>query len=76
MDAIQPTHTVMQAYGGIRKETEKEVRSNTGRQKLDINRVYSPLDQEIIIREDKRINFDSTMELFKTLEQKQVVGYK
>ena len=56
MDGVHLTHNVMPAYCWIRKGTEKEVKSNTGRERVNINGVYSPADQEIVVREDPRLS--------------------
>ena len=68
MDAVHPTHNSKPGYGWIKTGTEKEIKSNTGRERLNINGVYSPCDHEIIVREDKSINSLSTIELFKMIE--------
>ena len=68
MDGVHPTHNVQPAYCWIRRGKEKEVKSNTGRERLNINGVYSPIDQEIIVREDERINSESTIALLKKIE--------
>lgn len=70
MDAVHPTHNVMPAYGWIKRGKEKGVKSNSGRQRININGVYSPIDGEIITRNDERINSQSTIELLKTIENK------
>ena len=70
MDAVHPTHNVMPAYGWIKRGKEKGVKSNSGRQRININGVYSPIDGEIITRNDDRINSQSTIELLKTIENK------
>lgn len=70
VDAVHPTHNVMPAYAWILTGKEKEVKSNTGRQRVNINGAYSPCDNEIIVREDETINAQSTIELFKMIEEK------
>lgn len=70
MDGVHPTHNVMPAYCWIRKGKEKEVKSNTGRERININGVYSPADQEIIVREDPSINSESTIKLLKQIESR------
>lgn len=70
IDGVHPTHNTMPTYGWIKTGTEKEVKSNTGRKRININGVYSPVDQEIIVRDDERINSQSTIELFKMIESK------
>jgi len=70
IDGVHPTHNTMPAHGWIKTGTEKEVKSNTGRKRININGVYSPVDQEVIVRDDERINSQSTIELFKMIESK------
>jgi len=70
MDGVHPTHNVMPAKAWIRKGEEKEISCNTGRQRININGVYSPIDQEVIIREDETISYESTINLFKQIESK------
>lgn len=70
MDAVHPTHNSKPGRGWIETGTEKEIKSNTGRERVNINGVYNPCTHEIIVREDKSINSDSTIELFKTIESK------
>lgn len=70
MDGVHPTHNVMPAYGWIKKGKNKEVKSNTGRQRINLNGVYCPLDNEIIIRDDESINSQSTIKLLQEIEEK------
>lgn len=70
MDGVHPTHNSMPAYAWIKTGADKEIKSNTGRQQININGVYSPDDQEIIIRDDASINSTSTFELLKQIESK------
>lgn len=70
IDGVHPTHNVMPAYAWIKKGTEKEVKSNCGRQRVNINGAYSPDDNDIIVRKDESINAQSTIELFKMIEEK------
>ena len=68
MDGVHPTHNMMPAYAWIRKNTEKYIKSNTGRQRININALYSPEDYEVIYIESPTINSDSTIELLKKVE--------
>jgi len=70
MDAVHPTYNVMPAYAWIEEGKNKEIKSNTGRERVNINGVYSPIDNEIIVRREERINAQSTIELFKEIESK------
>jgi len=70
MDGVHPTHNVMPSYGWIKKGEDKEVKSNTGRQRINLNGLYCPLDNEIIIRDDNTINSQSTIKLLQEMEKK------
>lgn len=70
MDGVHPTHNVMPAYGWIKRGVDKEVKSNSGRQRINLNGVYCPDDNEIIIRNDDTINSQSTIKLLQELENK------
>jgi len=70
MDGVHPTHNVMPSYGWIKKGEDKEVKSNTGRQRINLNGLYCPLDNEIIIRDDNTINSQSTIKLLQEIEKK------
>jgi transposase len=69
IDGVHPVHNTMPAYGWIKTGKEKEIRTNTGRQRLNINGAYSPTDNEIIFRNDDSINAQSTIALFKQIEK-------
>ena len=68
MDGVHPTHNMMPGYAWIRKGIEKYVKSNTGRQRININALYSPEDHEIIYIDSPTINSESTIELLKKAE--------
>ena len=68
VDAVHPQHNSMPAYGWIETGHEKEVLSNTGRQRLNINGALDVQTEEVILRDDERINAQSTIELFKQIE--------
>lgn len=70
MDAVHPSYNVMPAYAWIATGADKEVKSNSGRERVNINGVYSPNDNEVIVRRDDTINAQSTIELFKEIESK------
>jgi transposase len=69
MDAVHPQHNTVIAYGWIKRGEEQEIRSNTGRKRLNINGAIN-LDQlEPVVRYDDSINAESTIELLKQLEE-------
>ena len=70
LDGVHPQHNTQLAYGWIKKGQDKVVKSNSGRQRLNINGALNADTLEIIIRTDDTINTQSTVKLFETLEQK------
>jgi transposase len=66
-DGVHPHHNVVAGYGWIEKGTEKEVRSNTGRQRVNINGAIS-LNHQVVMRTDDTINAQSTIALYRQLE--------
>lgn len=68
MDAVHPQHNTRADYVWARRGAQKEVPSNTGRQRLNINgamNAHQP--QEVQIVESERINAQSTQELLQKL---------
>ena len=69
-DGVHPQHNTKLANGWILKGKDKLIKSNSGRTRINLNGVLNPDTKEIIIREDKTINAQSTIELFKEIEGK------
>lgn len=70
LDGVHPQHNTQLAYGWIRKGQDKIVKSNSGRQRININGALNADTLEVVIHTDDTINAQSTMALFKALEQK------
>ena len=78
MDGVHPQHNSMAAYGWIKKGTEKQLKANTGRERLNLNGALNIEDLEnisITIREDPAVNAQSTIGLMEQLKQKQTSGF-
>ena len=69
-DGVHPQHNTKLANGWIEKGKDKLIKSNTGRTRINLNGVLDYATKEVIIREDKTINAQSTIELFKEIEEK------
>jgi transposase len=69
MDAVHPQHNPVLACGWIKRGEDREVRSNTGRRRVNINGAIDLERLEPVVRFDDTINGDSTIALFKQLEQ-------
>jgi len=68
MDATHPQHNPVLAYGWIKHGEDRNVRSNTGRRRLNINGAIDLDRLEPVVRFDDTIDADSTIALFKQLE--------
>jgi len=69
MDGVHPQHNPVIAYGWIKRGEEHEVRSNTGRKRLNINGAINLEQLEPVVRYDPSINADSTIALLEQLEE-------
>jgi transposase len=67
MDAVHPQHNPVLGYGWIKRGKDHEVRSNSGRQRLNINGAIDLERMEPVVRYDDTINADSTIALFDQL---------
>jgi transposase len=69
-DATHPQHNSIASYGWIKKGQEKELKSNSGRQRLNINGAINIETLQITVRFYETINAQSAKDLFAKLEAK------
>jgi transposase len=69
MDAAHPQHNPVLGYGWIKRGENHEVRSNTGRRRININGAIDLERLEPVVRFDDTINADSTIALFEQPEE-------
>jgi transposase len=75
MDAVHPTHNTRSLYGWIESGREFELPTVSGRDRVNINGAVNAKDPtQIVSREDKCINAQSTKELYRALLEKHSVG--
>lgn len=68
-DAVHPQHNTNATYAWIQKGFEKEIKSNTGRTRININGALNPNNPtDIIVRDYKTINAETTIEFFRAIE--------
>ncbi len=68
MDATHPHHNPVAGYGWIKRGQDREIQSNTGRQRLNINGAINTASLQAIVRYDDTINAQSTIQLFQQIE--------
>ena len=64
MDAVHPQHNPVLGYGWIKRGEDREVPSNTGRRRLNINGAIDLERLEPVVRYDDTIDAASTIALF------------
>lgn len=69
MDAVHPQHNPVPAHGWIKRGEERQLLTNTGRRRLNINGVIDLDTLDPIIRFDDTINAASTIAPFQQIEQ-------
>ena len=68
LDGVHPQHNSQAGHGWIRKGFDKELKSNSGRKRVNLNGALDVDTHEVVIREDKTLNAHSTISLFKQIE--------
>ncbi len=71
VDAVHPQHNTRSAYAWIKKGTEKEIPSVSGRKRLNCNGAINAKDvSDVVARFDDSIKAESTWHLYQSLEAK------
>ena len=70
MDGTHPQHNSVAAYGWIKKGATKELKSNTGRRRLNINGAIDIENTSISVDYGVSINAQSTISLLEEIELK------
>lgn len=76
LDATHPQHNTQPDYGWILKgkQNDKYIKTNSGRERLNLNGVFNFNDKSAIILEEKTINATSTINLLEVIAKKQRRG--
>ena len=69
MDAVHPEHNAMAAYGWIKRGQQRKIKTNSGRQRLNLHGAINAETFQITIIESSTVNADSTVELLNQIEQ-------
>lgn len=75
-DATHPTHNTKAAYGWILrgKKNDKYIKSNTGRNRLNLNGALNLSNKKVIVFEEMTVNSFSTIRLLGEIKRKQRTG--
>lgn len=68
MDGMHPYHNPGISKAWIKVGCEKEILSNSGRNRCNLNGAYNPITQEVTVRNYKTINAQTVIEFFKEIE--------
>lgn len=76
LDSTHPEHNTKPSYGWILKgkNHDKYVKTNTGRERLNLNGALSLNDKTAIVLEEKTINQEATINLLATIKKRQKKG--
>ena len=69
-DGVHPTHNTEPHYAWIKKGEDKEIRSNTGRERININGAINIETKEAVVRYDDTLNAQSTIKLLRKIQAK------
>lgn len=74
VDAVHPEHNTMAAYGWIKRGESKRLKTNSGRQRLNLHGAINAETHEVTLIESKTIDKYSTIQLLEMLEKKYCVA--
>ena len=69
MDAVHPEHNGMAAYGWIKRGEIRELKTNSGRDRLNLHGALNAETYQISLIQSPTVNYESTLDLFQTIEQ-------
>jgi len=68
-DALHPEHNTMAAYGWIKRGEKRKLKTNCGRQRLNLHGAINAETCQVTLIESDTVNTDSTVTLLETIEQ-------
>ena len=68
-DAVHPEHNGVAAYGWIKRGQERELKTNSGRQRLNLHGALNAETYQVTVIESETVNKDSTINLIQSVEQ-------
>ena len=74
LDAVHPEHNAMAAYGWLKRGERREIRTNSGRQRLNLHGAINAETLEVSVIESETIDDDSTIQILSLLENKYAIA--
>ncbi len=69
LDAVHPEHNAMPAYGWIKRGETKKLKTNSGRERLNLHGAINAETLQVTIIESDTVNAESTINLLIAIEQ-------
>ncbi len=69
-DAAHPIHNAVAGYGWMLKGNPKDLKTNAGRHRLNLNGAVDPVSLEVVVRHEETINSRTVIALLKDLEKR------
>ncbi len=74
VDGVHPQHNSIATYGWIKKGKTKQLKTNNGRQRININGAINLVTKQVLYVEDERINAQTMITLLTLILQEQKEG--
>lgn len=71
-DGVHPTHNIHKTKAWVKRGEDKQVKTNTGRGRLNINGALDPETLDVTVYYSETINAQMTIEFFKKLEARYI----
>lgn len=68
-DAVHPQHNTLAAYGWIKRGEKRELKTNSGRERLNLHGAINAETYQVTMIESKTVNAESTITLLEAIEQ-------
>ena len=69
-DAAHPIHNAVASYGWMPKGQPKELKTNAGRQRLNLNGAVDPISLEVVVQQAESITSTAVISLLSELEKR------
>lgn len=69
MDAVHPEHNALAAYGWIKRGEKRELKTNSGRERLNLHGAINAETHQLTLIESPTVNAESTIDLLEQIEQ-------